>query len=532
MPKFPGNPIDFYGNTDGIVCTNSGIRVPRSAAKDMKNCNLFPIGGFSSRNGYTRLNSTAFNSGAIMTSLYDAAQSSGTHLLIGTGGNKIQKMDSLDGTWDDLTGALTLTAGQNNLWTWAMLNDIAVGANDVDNCIQVSTVPAASAIGAATFTSALFVVEYRGYMFYGNTVESGTREPDRLRFSNNAVPGTITSTDTILVHKKQGGQLRGAIVYQDRLLCMKENGFYEVIFQPTRVASDGTLFPFIQNPNPILVGIGGQSHRTLVHFTTPSTHSSPGDYIFFVDQYGMPRIYAGGSKSFQVGYPISMSRDTTIESLSDMLRTTAVLRSMFAINYPERNQIWVFMPLTTQMDRCWVLDYTNGWAWGKHIFASSFTCGALVQHTNGTYRIFTGDRSGFTVRHDTTTLDHTTAIDAYYRSGDVFEGSPVARHNWPFCEIRGQTGSDTQPVEISFAADGEDVPTSSDSVILKRSQSKWGTGTIWGQFQWAKKGLVGRTITPNIDAKTIGTKFASVSGSQFSIEGWSLIPKLEGTYYE
>lgn len=532
MPKLPGTPIDFYENTGGLSTINSGIRVPREAAKDMKNCNLFPIGGFSTRNGYTRLNGTAFNSGAIMTSLYDAALSSGTNILIGTGGNMIAKMDSLDGTWDDLTGALTLTAGQNNQWTWAMLNDISCGANDVDNCIQVSAAASASALGAATFTSALFTVEYRGYLFVGNTVESAVREPDRLRFSNNNVPGTFTATDTILVHKKTGGQLRGAIVYKDRLLCFKENGLYEIIFSPTRVASDGTLFPFIQNPNPVLIGIGAQSHRTLVHFTTPTTHSAPGDYVFFVDQFGMPRIYAGGSVSFQVGYPIAMSRDTAIESLSDMTRTTAALRAMFAINYPERNQIWLFMPETTQMDRCWVLDYTTGWAWCKHVFASSFTCGALVKHTDGTYRVFTGDRAGFTVRHDTGTLDHATAIDSYYRSGDVFYGSPVLRNNWPFCEVRGTTGNDTQAIQIGFAKDGEDIPTTSDSVVLTRTQSKWGAGTIWGEFKWAKKGLMGRTITPNLDAKTIGTKFQNVAGSQFTIEGWSLIPKPEGTYYE
>lgn len=532
MPKLPNAPIDFYENTSGMVCVNSGLRVPRTGAKDVKNVNYFPIGGFSSRNGYTRLNSTAFNSGAIMTSLYDAAQSSGTHLLIGTGGSMIAKMDSLDGTWDDLTGGLTLTAGQNNLWSWAMLGDIAVGANDLDNCIQVSTVPAAASIGAGTFTSALFVVEYRGYMFYGNTVEAATRLPDILRFSNNWVPGTLTATDFIYVHKKQGGQLRGGIVYKDRLLCFKETGVYEIIYQPTRVASDGTSFPFLQNPNPILIGVGAQSHRTLVHFTTPSTHSSPGDYVFFVDQFGMPRVYAGGNTCFQVGYPISMSRDTTINSLSGMTRSTSALRAMYAINYPERNQIWVFMASSTQMDRCWILDYTTGWAWGKHVFADSFTCGALVQHTDGTYRVFTGDRSGYTVRHDTTTLDNATAIDAYYRSGDVFNGSPVFRQNWPFCEVKGTTGSDSQAVNVSFSKDGEDVQSSTKSIILTRTQSKWGGGTKWAQFKWAKKGLVNATIVPAVDAKTIGTKFQNVTGSQFSIEGWSLIPEPEGTFHE
>lgn len=512
---------------------NSGIRVPNGAARDLKNINLFPVGGFSSRNGYARLNGTAFNSGAIMTSLYHKMQSSGTNLLIGTGGNMIAKMDSLDGTWDDLTGGLTLTAGQNNLWSWAILNDIAVGANGVDNCIQISIVPAAASIGTGSFSSALFVVEYRGYMFYGNLVEGGTSVPDRFRFSNNGVPGTLTATDLINVHTKQGGTLRGAIVYKDRLLCFKENATYEIIFNPTRVASDGTLFPFLQNPNPVLIGVGAQSHRTLVHFTTPSTHSSPGDYVFFVDQFGMPRIYSSGTSSFQVGYPIGLSRDTTIESISSCNRSVSALRSMWAVNYPDRNQIWVFMSISTQMDRCWVLDYTLDWAWGKHVFADAFTCGALVQHTDGTYRIFTGDRNGFTVRQDTTVLDNATMIDSFYRTGDVHPPgrSPVERNNWPFMEVKGTTDDDTQAVSIGFSSDSEDVLSSSDSVVLYRPQNKWGA-VKWGQFKWSKKGLVNITITPNLDAKTLGTKFQSVSGSHFSIEGFSLIPKKEGLSYE
>lgn len=531
MPKLFGEPIDFYDNTIGLVTVNSGIRVPRGGAKDIKNMDLFPVGGFSSRYGYKRLNPLAFNSGAIMTGLFDAPYSSGTHVLIGTGGNKIQKMDSLDGTWDDITSGLTLTAGQDKLWSFAMLNDICVLANGTDNCIQVSSALAASSIGAATFSTALFVVEYRGYMFYGNLMESAVAFPDRLRFSSNAIPGTLASTDLIQVHTKQGGTLRGGIVYKDRLLCFKENALSEIIFSPTRVASDGTLFPFLQNPNPLLVGIGAQSHRTLVHFTTPSTHATPGDFIFFVDQYGMPRIYAGGSTSFQVGYPISMARDSTIESLASTSRSTSVLRSQFSVNYPERNQIWLFSSVNSQMDRCWVLDYTTNWAWGKKVFADAFTCGALVQHTDGTYRVFTGDRSGFVDRQDTTTLDNTALIDAYYRTADVFSGSPAFKNNWPFLEVKGQTGSDTQAVSVSYSRDGEDVLNVSEEVVLRKSQSKWGA-VKWGQFVWAKSGLTNRTLTPSLDAKTLGVKFQNVAGSQVMVEGFSLIPKQQGLSYE
>lgn len=531
MPKIPAQPVDFYENTTGMVPINSGIRVPTSGCLEAINVNLTPIGGLSRRNGYSRLNSSAFVTDGIMTGLYDAAFSSGTNVLVGFGDTKVKTMDNLDGTWDDRTGALTITAGQNNLWSFAMLNDIVVCANDTNNCIQINSSLSASTIGAATIDSALFVVEYRGYMFYGNTVESATRFPDRLRFSNSAAPGTLTSTDIVSVHQKQGGQLRGAIVYKDRLLCFKENGLYEVIFSPTRVNSSGALFPFIENPNPLIVGVGTQSHRTLVHFTTPTTHKAPGDYIFFVDQFGMPRIYAGGSTALQVGYAISRSRDTAIRSLVDVDHSVTSLRSQFAINYPERNQIFVFQDNTTQMDTCWVLDYSVDWAWTRHNFADAFTCGALVRHTDGTYRVFTGDRSGFTVRHDTGNLDHDDTISMTYLSGDAFRGSPMIQCNWPVFEVRGTTGTDTEAVNIAFAKDGENIATSSEDVILYEPQTKWGRFK-WGQAAWAKTGLVTRTIAPNFDGKTARVRFQNVSGSQVTIEGWSYVPRITGLSYE
>lgn len=532
MPKVESVPIDFVNNTGGMMPLMGGPRIPLTACRNAVNVNLFPIGGFSRRYGYSKLNSSA-QDGGVMTGLYDASFSSGTHVLIGTCSDEIGTMDDLDGTWDDRTGALTITAGENNLFSFAILNDIVVCCNDVNTCIQVnSSLTAAVLAGSPAFTSALFPVEYRGYMFYGNTVESATRIPDRLRFSNNGTPNTFTSTNFIDVHAKQGGQLRGACVHKDRLICFKENNTYEVVFQPTRVASDGTAFPFIQNPNPILSGVGCMSHRTIVTFTTPDTHESPGEYVFFLDQYGMPRIYSYGmSVAPRIGYFISNCRDTTVVTLNTMSRTPTVLKSCFAVNYPERNQIWLFNTQTTQMDIVWVLDYTVGWAWTRHDFADPFTCAALVRHTTGIYRLFTGDRSGFTYRQDTGDLDDDAAIEWSYETGDVYNKSVSIRNNWPFCEIRGTTPGPDENISVSFIPDGNDNSSSINSVNLSSPQPLWGS-VIWGQFEWARTGTVNRTINPKLDAKTLRTKFEDVDGSFGLVESFSLAPKLEGTYYE
>lgn len=538
VPKTELIPIDLTKNIDGMVPIYSGPSIPLTAARQIKNCNLFPIGGFSSRNGYVRDNTNAQAAG-ISTGLYDANYSSGTHYQIGTCDTKIGVRTAGSASWTDKTGSLTITAGQNNLFSFAMLNDIVVCCNDVDTCIQVNASQVAAVLaGSPAFTSALFPVEFRGYMFVGNTVESGTRNPDLLRFSANNDPGTWTSTNFITVAKKQGGTLRGAIVYGNDLLAFKENNIYRITFYPTQVASDGTSFPFTQNPLPVCPGIGTQSHRTLVRFTTPSDHQQPGEYIFFQDQYGMPRIYPGtysyGASSFQsikVGYPISNCRDSSVITLASMSRSTSVLRSAFAINYPERNQIWLFQTQTTQMDTVWILDYTLKWSWSFHKLADSFTCGMLGQHTDGIYRPFTSDRNGYTDRQDSGTTDNGTAISWFYETGDMYNKSVSFQCNWNFFEARGSQTSNANQLAVSFIPNGNDIALSSQTISLGSPQPLWGQAT-WGQFNWAKSGTIAKTLNPKVDAKTLRTKFSDVGGSQALIESFSHSPILEGTFYE
>lgn len=531
MPKITEQPIDFNKNTDGMMPVFSNTLIAATGARQAINVNLFPLGGFSRRKGYARDNTTAQAAG-ICTGLYEAVFSDGTRTFVGTCDTKIGVRTLGAAAWTDKTGVLTITAGENKQWVFSILNDVIVGCNDTDTCIQInSALTTAVLAGAPAFTSALFCLEYRGYMFYGNTVETATRIPDRLRFSDNGAPNVFTATNFIGVHTKQGGTLRGGCVYLDRLLAFKENNIYEILYQPTRVASDGTAFPFIQNPNPVVNGVGTQSHRTIVRFTTPDTHSAPGEYIFFLDQNGMPRVMASNYKTMKVGYSISNCRDTTLTTLNSMVRTVTALRSTWTVDYPERNQIWLFMAATTQMDTCWVLDYTTGWAWSRHSFADSFTCGARAQDSAGIYRIFTGDRNGYTCRHDTTNLDNATNISMTYETGDVYKGSTSIRCNWPFFEVRGTTGSQSQSMQIGFIPDGNDIGQSTQTVILSTPQPLYGS-VVWGQFNWARTGTVNRTINPALDAKTMRTKFQNVAGSDCLVESFSHSPKVEGTFYE
>jgi hypothetical protein len=529
MPELNHQLVDYYNLVDGVDTISSAIKLGTTKLRDAQNINLFPVGGLSWRNGYSRLESSSSSSNAV-SSLYQARFSAGTNTLIRTIGTKLEKMDNLDGTWDDLTGVLTISAGANNVWNWAMLNDIVVGANDTNTCLQInSSLTAAVLAGSPVFTSALFPVEYRGYMFYFNTVESGTRQPDRGRFSDLNAPNSFTmlgSNNFIDVAKKQGGDVRGAISFNGVLYVFKRHGIYAIEFQPTRVNSSGTLFPFIENANPVVEGVGTQSQRSLCKFTTPSTHKTPGqELVFFVDQFGSPRIFDGRT-SLVVGYPISMARNSNVTSLADMDRSR--LPYVYAVNYPERNQIHLFMTEDgNQHDTDWVLDYTTGFAWTRNSFADDFNCGALVENTSGQFRLYFGTYDGKTMLYDTTQTDNGTAISSYAVLGDAFVNSPIVQSNWQQLEIRGVTGSESQEVTIDYYVNGSDTSSKTDSFALTTDNPAWDEEN-WDEFDWGTDGIEQTNKDIYMDAKTLRVKLSNTTtNATFATEGLTLfaVPK-------
>ena len=125
-------PIGIVGLSGGLNTNASGLAVQDSESSDCQNVDFDIFGSVVKRNGYTQLNVSAFNSGATWNSLHWLELSSGTDYIMGTCGNKLAKMDNLGGTWTDITGALTITAGNTNFMRWRTFLDTAVGTNNVN----------------------------------------------------------------------------------------------------------------------------------------------------------------------------------------------------------------------------------------------------------------------------------------------------------------------------------------------------------------------------------------------------------------
>lgn len=538
IPNFGGNIIDRYSTTGGIDTVSSSVLLGQAKLRDAQNVNYFPIGGFQWRNGYIPLNTSPVSANAC-NGIYMARFSSGNQALLVCGGKLYSMSASLGGTWSDITNSTTVTTGSTYYNTFAILNDIVCMTDDSNTCWQTNSSGTTQVIqGSPAFTSALFNVEYQGYMFWGQTVESSTRYYDRLRFSDVNNPNSFTmlgSNNYMDISPKTGGDLRGAVNYNTFLYGFKRNAIYQIAFQPTQVNSSGVIFPFTQNPTPVVAGVGTQSHRSIVKFTTPitNTRQSGAELVFFVDQFGVPRIFDGRT-TVQVGYTISQSRNTTITNLTNIDHSQ--LKNVWAINYPARNQVWCFMSQSNgQNDTCWVLDYTTDFVWGRHSFANTFACGAVFELNNGSWIPFAGDYAGTVYQHDIGTNDNGTAISSYVTFGDIFAEKPTIRSKWPWIEIKGTTGSTSQYINIDCYLDGSDttsIPTIQTSIAP--ITTTWGTtgsgGTMtWGTSTWATAGISTTQKELAFDAKTVRVKLSnSTLNNTATIEGFAISAIPEG----
>jgi hypothetical protein len=532
MAQVSENIVDFYGLISGLNTVKSAVALASTEARNLQDVDLFPIGGFSKRNGYVRLNNPWVENKAC-TGLYMArfSTSGGTNVAFLVAGTKMYSMPgSLNGTWTSIKTGLTDNA--NYIWNFDILNDTVVSGNGVDTPVKINSSGTASNLSGAgiPFTTFRFPIQSRGYMFYFVPTVSGDVEYDRCYFSSINDPATVGTNDYIDVSKRQGGIVTGAVDYKTFLYVWKRSGIYQLIFQPTQINSSGDLFPWIQNPNPVISGVGTQSHRSIVKFTTPETHVAPGqELVFFIDQFGVPRIFDGVT-TISLNSKIGFSRDSGILSLSNMDMTRAPY--CFSINYPSKNKILCFMSQKNSLqDTCWVLDYTTGFAITRYKFFDGFNVGCLFEKVDGTFKPFVADYAGTAYELDSGTTDNGNAINDYYLTGDNFLKSPSLNSKWTWLTIRGVCGDSAQMVKVSFLIDGADSAISSSSTtLLQNLQTKWGAFK-WGQAKWATNNIHPRTVEINTVSKTLRVRIESNTKltDTYNIEGFSVTGDILGT---
>lgn len=438
--------FDFSGglNTFSPVTT---LKV--NEAIDLQNINLLPSGGWEKRRGNTTFNSSAMvGSSTAVSGLGYFRKSDATDFLMAIAGTKLFKADSLDGTMDDITGALTITAGANNVWTHSTMNDLSIFVGGAPNApIKFSGSGNGAALGGSP-PSGNFGLTANNRFFIGNT----SANPSRIAWSVLANPEdwSGTGSGTQDVSKNDGDVLiGGTIINNNHLLLFKQNSIHDLII----TTSPFPVFPLFR-------GVGAVSKRAIVNVD---------DMVYFITP--QPRMKAtDGTKIY--------SFPSTIDNVWDGLNSSR-LQYIHGQYYPRLRQIWWFCSngSSSTHDYCIVWDLERK-AWLRH--PTGFKMNASTFASDRT--VYCGAYDGKIYKMDVastyTDASETSpgAINAYWRSGWISADDIIESKTIPYVDL-SFTSQNTGTFDFGYGFD-----FASDRSIS--SISMQGSADRWDQFLW------------------------------------------------
>ena len=115
------------------------------------------------------------------------------------------------GAVTDITGALTLNTGEATGWVGEIFNGVAVATNGVDNPIVWTGTGNATYLpnwppGDVTAALCKTLRSFKNYLIAGNLTEDGEAQPNVIRWSHPADPGTLPVSWNILDTTKDAGK--------------------------------------------------------------------------------------------------------------------------------------------------------------------------------------------------------------------------------------------------------------------------------------------------------------------------------------
>ena len=220
-------------NLGGGLNTASGpLGLQDNESSDLQNIDFNQFGSILSRNGYTTLNGSALSGSPDIDGLW-LYQSSSLEKAISVAGGKVYKMDDLDGTWDDITGTLTITSGHHCDFE-NFLNTVLITNNHNPPFKWAGTGNASAMTVPATLTKAKFITQYENYTILANiTLNTGVHK-SRFYWSTIKTIDTWNSADFIEVEKDDGQEITGCKVLGDSLVILKERKIIKYMFTGDR----------------------------------------------------------------------------------------------------------------------------------------------------------------------------------------------------------------------------------------------------------------------------------------------------------
>jgi hypothetical protein len=484
----------------GLNSTGGALELQNNESSDLQNIDFDKFGSVLKRNGYTVLCSGGTTGVTETDALhwyeYNNAGTPTRHLLNVTG-SKLYKMDDLDGTWDDITGGVSITSGSHcdceNAFNTVYMT------NGVDAPFKWAGTSTASIMAVPTgLTTAKQVCLFNNYLFLGNVTVSSTTYPTRIYWSHIRDANTWDSDQWIEVGMNDGQPITALMVLQDRLVVYKTRSIYNVFF------TGDADFPFIM-PG------GGKSNSPVGCIAPFSVQEVENGHVFLAAD-GL--YYYDGLNAYKLSHKIFKTLD------QDMNKTK--FDEAVSCVYKDKNRYMLSIPSSGQTNKNRVIV----WDWFNNAFSlytGMYPAAMAEVFVDGFQeRICFSDYLGYTYRMDTGTDDYPsdtqTAIDAYYYTNWKTFDDLCDQKGIPHVYIYYQSSSSI--LTFAYSYDFQITDQYTQTVSLSTGTAVYGTA-IYGTDVYSGAGgaVMRRDLTGR--GRTVRFKFAnSTIGETFQIDGF------------
>lgn len=470
--SYRGTEIRFNDFSGGLVTNRPITELDTNEMSDLDNVVVFPKGrGFRSRYGDTEFNGTAMNSGANVQGLGYYKQDGGSEYLLAVCGAKLYSSTSaLVGTMTEITGAITISAGQDKVWDIFTFNNNSIGfggaATSPDAPWRWTGTGNAAALGG-TPPSAYGGFQANNRVFAFRT----SANPSRIYWSilGNEADWTGTGSGSSDVWTSDNDKLTAAAVLNtNTVLLFKENSVHQMQIG-NLVDSAFPIFPLFDG-----VGCSGKHALVVVE-----------GLCYFITNQGRMKV-TDGSTIYDEGELPALSNIDDLWNGTNSSRLQYV-QGIHKVGLDYSHIIWLVSYGTSQtthnrafiwdlLNKCWLKNTTG---FKSNVMATTQLGVLYGGHYNG--KIYKKDSSTSTA---TDASESSAVVDGFIVSGWIHNGKfePIKQPRKMNLSFDTQTDGN---IRIFY---GFDFRGFLQSPVI--DQASLGTGTwgtmIWGSGTWGQ----------------------------------------------
>ena len=466
----------------------------------------------SARNGYVRQQTTAINSGAVGNGIFELVRTQGSARdILAVFGNKMYK-DAKALTPTDITGAVTITAGQNNLVGFTHFNDLAIMCNGVDNPWQWNGSGNISALGGTPPVFNTMLAKWNRVFGAGHAAA-----PRTVRFTAIGAPETWTASNTVAAILGDASSAIEGRDYINQLGHLGDSIFVGLQNSSGRILYTGdSTTPFRYNQLSEF-GIEGQ------------TYIAVGALGYFLSQRGVHRIQPS---DVLITYESSEISGRRLRTTWSSLNKNRIKYARPALYRTTEGNLLVLWPLTTGSgsthDIVLMMDITDGPGTERFTWWTGWSINALGVVENASTRaeeLLFADSAGFVSLADSGTDDNDGAYVSIAATRWEDFGSPSEKKNLRdmYLEIK-QAGTHNLTIETFF--DYATTPGQRlTQTVSGAAQAAWGT-FVWGTDLWPTLGFVRNYLLGVDDGVVMSFQF-STSGANQPWSIYKFVPAVE-----